>query len=152
MKPATVTFATTLTGMGNNTGIVVPPELIDRLAAGRRPPVTVDVNGYVYRTTVGVMGGQHLVGVSAAIRKETGLKAGDPIHVTLTVATQPRAVELPPDFTAALESSDTRRFFDGLSNSLQRYHIDAINQAKADATRRRRIDKAVELFRSGKPR
>jgi len=40
------------------------------------------------------------------IRKETGLKGGDPIHVTLTVAETPRGVEVPGDLAAAL-SADT---------------------------------------------
>lgn len=69
-------FETTLTASGNNTGIVVPDSLIEQLAAGRRPPVLVDVNGYEYRSTVAVMGGQYLVGVSAAVRAATGLKGG----------------------------------------------------------------------------
>jgi hypothetical protein len=148
-----VTFSTTLSGMGNNTGIEVPPSVIEQLGAGNRPAVSVDVNGYVYRSTVAVMGGKHLIGVSAAIRKETGLGAGDPITVTLTVATTPRAVEVPADFAAALDSKpSTRAFFEKLSNSLQRYHVDNINGAKTDETRQRRIEKAVDLFRQGKQR
>jgi hypothetical protein len=148
-----VTFESELHGMGNNTGIVVPPEVVDQLGAGRRPPVQVDLNGYDYRSTVGVMGGQHLVPVSAAIRKETGLSAGDPIRVTLTLAAAPREVTVPDDFAAALDAAPgTRAFFDGLANSLQRYHVDNINSAKAPETRARRIARAVELFRAGKKR
>src|ERR1700758_5042421 len=86
----TVAFDTTVTATGNNTGIVVPDNLIERLGAGRRPAVVVNVNGYEYRNTVGVMGGRHMIGISAAIRKDTGLKAGDPIHVVLTLADRPR--------------------------------------------------------------
>jgi Bacteriocin-protection, YdeI or OmpD-Associated/Domain of unknown function (DUF1905) len=148
-----VSFETTLTAFGNNTGIVVPPELIAQLGAGQRPAVIVDLNGYEYRNTVGVMSGQHLVSVSAAVRKATGLSGGDPIRVTLTLATTPREVVLPDDVAAALAAEPTTRaFFDRLSNSMQRYHIDNINGAKSDETRRRRIDHAVRLFRDGKPR
>jgi len=151
--PPSVTFETTLTAMGNNTGIVVPPELIERLGAGKRPSVSVDLNGHVYRTTVGVMSGQQLVGVSAAIRKATGLSGGDPITVTLTLETAPREVVVPDDFAAALRAAPgTQAFFDGLSNSVQRFHIDNINGAKSDDTRARRIAKSVDLFRAGKPR
>ena len=53
----TVAFDTTVAASGNNTGIVVPDEVIDQLDAGRRPAVVVNVNGYEYRNTVGVMGG-----------------------------------------------------------------------------------------------
>ncbi len=151
--PATVTFDTTLTANGNNTGIVVPPELLDQLGAGKRPPVHVEVNGYRYRNTVGSMGGKHLISVSAAVRSATGLKGGDAIHVTLTVATEPRPVDVPDDFGAALKrNTKAGAFFATLSNSLQRFHIDNINGAKTAETRQRRIDKAIDLFVAGKPR
>jgi Bacteriocin-protection, YdeI or OmpD-Associated/Domain of unknown function (DUF1905) len=146
-------FETTLTASGNNTGIVVPDSVIEDLAAGRRPPVLVDVNGYQYRSTVAAMGGQYLVGVSAAVRAATGLKGGDPIRVSLTVADTPRVVNVPADFSAALEANGAaRQFFDSLSNSLQRYHVDNVNAAKTPETRERRISKAVTLFLEGKKR
>jgi hypothetical protein len=148
-----VTFRTTLFGMGNNTGIKVPDDVVEQLAAGQRPAVVVTVNGYEYRSTIAVMGGEHLIGVSAAIRKETGLKANDDITVSLTVATSPREVIVPPDFAAALQQSPVAlSFFEGLANSLQRFHIDNINGAKSEDTRARRIVKAVELFLAGKKR
>lgn len=150
---ASVTFETKVTATGNNTGIVVPDKVIDQLGAGRRPPVLVDLNGYQYRYTVAVMGGRHMVGISAAVRKATGLAGGDPIRVTLTIADTPREVNIPDDFAAALAAdSQAATFFGQLSNSLQRYHVDNINDAKTPETRQRRIDKAIALFRSGKKR
>jgi Bacteriocin-protection, YdeI or OmpD-Associated/Domain of unknown function (DUF1905) len=148
-----VSFTTTLKGIGNNTGIVVPPELIEQLGSTKRPAVTVDLNGHVYPSTVGVMGGESLVPVSAAIRKVTGLNAGDPIKVTLTLNTAPRTIDVPEDFAAALDSiPSTRTFFESLSNSLQRFHVDNIGAAKTEETRERRIDKSIDLFRQGKQR
>lgn len=148
-----VTFETTLHASGNTTGIPVPDDVIERLGAGRRPPVHVVVNGYEYRSTVAVMGGQYLIGLSAAIRAETGLRGGDPVSVTLTVADAPREVDVPADLAAAMdESGSARAFFDGLSNSLRRYHVDSVNAAKAPETRQRRIDKAVALFEAGEQR
>jgi hypothetical protein len=151
--PASVTFDTTVAANGNNTGIVVPGELIEQLAAGKRPPVLVSLNGYEYRNTVGVMGGKHMISISAAVRAATGLKGGDPIRVTLTVAEAPREVTVPDDFAAALAADErAKAFFAKLSNSMQRYHIDTINAAKSAGTRQRRIDKAVALFLDGKQR
>jgi hypothetical protein len=148
-----VTFETTVAANGNNTGIVVPEEVIDQLAAGKRPPVFVTVNGYDYRSTVAVMGGRYMIGISAAIRQETGLQGGDPIRVTLAVADSPRAVDVPADFAAALAVDESvSAFFAKLSNSLQRYHVDNINGAKSPETRQRRIEKAVSLFQDGKQR
>lgn len=150
---ASAEFDTNVTANGNNTGIVIPDDVIEQLGAGRRPAVIVDVNGFEYRSTVAVMGGQHLVGISAAIRKQTGLAGGDPIHVVLTVADGPRPVDMPDDFAAALrKDADAGAFFASLSNSLQRYHADNVSSAKSDETRARRIDKALALFRAGKAR
>jgi hypothetical protein len=150
--PSSATFETTVAAQGNNTGIVVPDEVIAALGAGKRPPVVVDVNGYTYRSTVAVMGGQYMIGISAAVRKATGLTGGDPIRVTLTVADTPREVDVPEDLAAALAAADVRAFFDKLSNSLQRYHVDNVTGTKNPETRQRRIEKAVALFREGKQR
>jgi antitoxin component of MazEF toxin-antitoxin module len=152
---ASVRFRTTLNQAEGKsaTGVIIPDDLIEKLGHGKRPPVRVKVNGYEYRTTVGVMGGRAMVGVSAAIRKETGLAAGDKIEVELVVDQTPRDVDVPADFAKALAGNRaTREFFDGLPNSLQRYHVDNVNAAKTDETRQRRIDKAVALFRARKKR
>ena len=151
--PATVTFDTTVAATGRNTGIVVPDDAIEQLGAGRRPAVVVNVNGYEYRNTVGVMRGQHMISISAAVRRATGLRGGDPIHVTLTVAEGPREVVVPDDLAAALAAEPAAEaFFRQLSNSLQRYHVDNVEAAKAPETRQRRIDKALALFREGRGR
>lgn len=151
--PATVSFDTTLSAFGNNTGIVVPPGVIEALGAGKRPPVDVLLNSYEYRTTVGSMKGQSMISVSAAIRASTGLVAGDPVTVTLTINDTARDVTIPDDFASALrDNAGTETFFAGLSNSLQRYHVDQITSAKTEDTRQRRIDKAISLFLDGKKR
>jgi actin-like ATPase involved in cell morphogenesis len=153
MGSPSISFETALRAFGNNTGIEVPAEVIERLGGGNRPAVVVDVNGYVYQCTIAVMGGKHLISVSAAIRRETGLSGGDSIVVKLTLAEGPRPVVVPADLAAALDDEPiARRFFDGLSNSLQRYHCDNIVGAKSAETRQRRISKAIELFVAGKPR
>ncbi|HZV27859.1 MAG TPA: YdeI/OmpD-associated family protein [Acidothermaceae bacterium] len=150
---ATAAFDTTVNALGNNTGIVVPDAAIVELGAGKRPEVVVNVNGYEYRNTIGVMGGKSMVSISSAVRTATGLTGGDSIHVELAVADGPREVDVPVDLAEALDAEpQTKAFFANLSNSLQRYHVDNINAAKSDETRQRRIGGAVDLFREGKQR
>src|SRR3954452_10065248 len=99
------------------------------------------------------MGGKHVIGISAAVRKATGLKGEDPIRVTPTLPEGPRVVDVPADFAEALAADrEAAAFFARLSNSLQRYHVDNVNGAQAAETRRRRIEKAVALFREGRKR
>jgi hypothetical protein len=149
----TVVFRTTVVGSGGKAGIVVPEDVMEQLGAGRRPPVHVDLDGFAYRSTVAVMGGRCMVGVNASVRQATGLRAGDPVTVTLSVATTPREVTVPDDLAEALAADEAAgAFFGRLSNSLQRYHVDNVNAAKTPETRARRVQKAVALFREGKPR
>jgi hypothetical protein len=51
-------FSTMMFQDGNNTGIEVPPDVVEALGAGKRPPVVVNVNGFSYRSTVAPMGGK----------------------------------------------------------------------------------------------
>ena len=39
------------------TGIQVPAEVVERLGSGKRPRVSITINGYTYRSTVAPMGG-----------------------------------------------------------------------------------------------
>ena len=154
-KPPTAKFSATLHQAPGKkaTGIVVPPEVIDQLNSGKKPPVRVTLNGYEYRTTIGIMAGNAMIPVSAAVRKDAGLTAGDHVSVELVVDTTPRQVENPPDLEAAFAAHpDAAAFFGTLSNSLRRYHVDNITAAKTPETRQRRIDKAIGLFVDGKQR
>src|SRR5690554_5360934 len=136
-------FETTMFQAGNNTGILVPVELVDALGAGRRPAVTVVVNGFHYRSTIASMGGEFLIPFSAAIRVETGIGGGDALTVDLEVDTAPRTVEPPADLAEALDAADIRSSFDALSPSRQKAHVTSVESAKAEETRARRVAKVV---------
>lgn len=136
-------FATTLLRTGNNTGIEVPPEIIEALGGGKTPAVSLSVNGYAYRSTVGVMGGKAMIPFSSAHRAASGLKGGEAITVEIERDTAPRTVEVPADFAAALDAAGLRAAFDGLAPSHRKEHVRAIEEAKTPETRARRIDKAV---------
>ena len=56
------------------------------------------------------------------------------------------------DYDTFAADEQAAAFFAGLSNSLQRYHVDNITAAKSADTRQRRVEKAVALFREGKQR
>jgi len=137
--------------MGNNTGIEVPPEVLDALGAGKKPLVVVTVNNYTYRSAIASMGGKFLISFSSAHRAASGLAGGDKIKVTLEVDTAPRTVDVPEDLQQALESRpDLKAKFEGLSNSKKKLLILPIEDAKTDETRARRVEKAVQMLQEGK--
>ncbi|QHF23328.1 DUF1905 domain-containing protein [Rathayibacter sp. VKM Ac-2804] len=136
-------YATTLLQIGNNTGIEVPPEVLDALGGGKRPAVSVVVSGYAFRGTVGAMGGRALISFSSDKRAATGLAGGDPIEVDLELDTAPRTVAVPEDLAAALDAAGATAAFDALSPSARKAHVSAVEGAKAAETRARRVAAVV---------
>jgi hypothetical protein len=147
-------FRTTIIQEGKTaTGFRVPDEVVAALGSGRRPAVTVTINGYTYRNTVAVFGGVSMIGVSAEHRAGARIAGGDEVEVDLELDTAPRVVTLPDDFAAALDAEpDARRTFDGLSYSNRSWHVLQVTGAKTDETRSRRIAKSIEALRAGRIR
>ena len=147
-------FRTTILQSGKTaTGIEIPEELVESLGAGKRPPITVTINGFTYRSTVAVMGGRYMVGVSAENRAGAGVEGGDTVDVDIELDTAPREVDVPADLGAALDKEPkARSTFDGLSNSNKGWHVSHVTGAKTEETRRRRITKSVAVLKEGRPR
>lgn len=145
-------FTTTIiSGGGNTTGIVVPPEVVEGLGVGKKPPVKVTFNNYTYPNTIATMSGDFMISVSSAIREATGVKAGDTVEVELVLDTEPRTVELPEDFASALDAEPgAKSFFETLSNSNKKRIVLPIGDAKTPETRLRRIEKSIENLKVGK--
>lgn len=132
------------------TGIEVPAEVVTGLGAGKRPAVRATVNGFTYRSSVAPMGGRFLLPVSAQIRAGAGVAAGDEVDVDLEVDTEPRTVSVPADLAVALDTDPAvRRAFAALSYSQQLRYVQPVEDAKAAATRQRRIDKVLSDLRPG---
>jgi len=145
------TFDTTILQIGNNTGICVPNEVVEKLGAGKKPPVKVTVNNFTYKSSIAVMGGKFMIGVSAAIRSKTGIKGGDKVTVIVELDTQPREVTLPADFEDALaKNAEAKQFYEQLSYSNKQRYVLPIGQAKTEETRQRRIEKAIQDLSEGK--
>ncbi len=147
-------FRTTLELDGKTaTGFRVPDEVVTALGGGKRPAVTVRINSYTWRSTVAVMNGVFMLGVSADHRLGAGVAAGDEVDVDLELDTAPRRVIVPDDFAAALDAEpDARRTFEALSYSNQSWHVLSVAAARSDETRQRRIAKSVEALREGRIR
>jgi hypothetical protein len=139
------TYATTIWVEGNNTGLVVPAEVVVALGSSKRPPVVVSLAGYSYRSTVAVMGGVFMIPLSKANREAAGVKGGDQVEVKLELDQAPRTVDLPEDLAAALEAKPgARAAFDASAPSMQKEYVRQVESAKAAETRARRIAAIVE--------
>ncbi|HEY4993313.1 MAG TPA: YdeI/OmpD-associated family protein [Nakamurella sp.] len=134
------------------TGIEVPPEVVSELGSGKKPAVTVTINGgYTYRSSVASMSGRFMLPVSGEHRAAAGLSAGDEVDVELELDTQPRELTVPEDLSLALDADPAARsHFDSLSYSNKLRHVLAIEGAKTAETRARRVAKLVALFHEGR--
>lgn len=134
----------------NATGIVVPDEIVEKLAAGKKPKVGVTLKGYTYRSTIAVMGGKFMLPLAKEHRDAAGVKGGDKVEVSLELDTAPRVVKAPMDFAAALKKAGLTKDFAALAFTHRKEHIRAIEEAKAPETRTRRIEKAVAMVQARK--
>jgi len=147
-------FSTTVELGGKTaTGIEVPPEIVEALGSGKRPAVSVTINGHTYRSTVASMGGRYMLPLSAEHRESAGVAANDEVDVDVELDTKPREVVVPADFAAELDlNPKARQFFDKMSYSNQRWHVLSVEGAKTAETRKRRIDKSINMLQEGRSR
>ena len=133
-------------------GLEVPPAIVEALDAGKRPPVTITINGHSWRSRVAIMRGRYLLGLSNANRRAAGVATGEEIEVGLELDLEPRLVVEPADFARALDADPpARAAYDRLAHSHKREHVIAIEGAKKPETRLRRIEKAITLLRASDP-
>ena len=147
-------FRTTLLSAGKTAlGFEVPPNVVEGLGAGKRPPVLVTINGFTYRNTVAVYGGVYMIGVSAENRAAAKVKGGDEVDIDLELDTAPREVDVPPELQAALDADPAAKAtFDRLSYSNKSFHALQVTGTNNPETRARRIEKSIATLREGKPR
>jgi hypothetical protein len=128
----------------------VPAEVVDALGSGKRPAVRVTIGPHTYRSTVAPRGGVFLIPLSAENRAAAGVAAGDEVEVSVELDTEPREVAVPADLAAALaDDGVARSAFDRLPYSHRLRHVLAVEGAKAPETRRRRVEKALDMLREG---
>ncbi|WP_049560010.1 YdeI/OmpD-associated family protein [Nonomuraea sp. SBT364] len=146
-----MSFRTTVELGGKTaTGIEVPAGVVEALGSGRRPAVTVTINGYSYRSTVAVMGGRYLLPLSAEHRQGAGVAAGDEVDVTVELDTAPREVTVPADLAEALDRApEAKAFFDSLSYSRRLRVVLLVEGAKKAETRQRRVTDAIGKLTAG---
>lgn len=139
-----ISFRTKLKGEGYTAaGIAVPEDLMAQLGPAKRYPVVVTINGsHTYRNSVSWYKGAFMISVSSENQKLAGVKGGDEVDVTVAVDDQPRVLELPDEFAAALRDAGLLERFQALSYSKQNTFVAPYVAAKSDATREKNLQKA----------
>jgi hypothetical protein len=129
-------------------GLEVPQEVVEALGGGKRPRVTITINGHSWKSRVAIMRGRNLLGLSNANRQAAGVVTGDEVEVDVEFDAEPRVVVEPADLARALNADPVARAaYDRLSYGHKLQHVRAIESAKKPETRIRRIEKAVAMLR-----
>ncbi len=146
-----VTYETNVLGEGNHASLLIPQWVLDKLQTNKRAPLKVTINGHTYQSTAVGVDGECRVVFPSAERLAANAKAGDSVEVTLELDSGYRTVDTHPELDAALSKSDLAEVFSKLSYSKRKEFARQINEAKAEDTRLRRIEKVLEALKTEKP-
>ncbi|MEY5023169.1 MAG: hypothetical protein RL569_82 [Actinomycetota bacterium] len=146
-----VTYETDVLGEGNHASLLIPQWVLDKLQTNKRAPLKVTINGHTYQSTAVGVDGECRVVFPSAERLAANAKAGDSVEVTLELDSGYRTVEMHPELDAALSKSDLAEVFSKLSYSKRKELARQVNEAKAEDTRLRRIEKVLEALKTEKP-
>ncbi len=129
-------------------GLELAPDMVEALGGGKRPRVTVTVNGHSWKTRIAIMRGRCLIGLSNANRLAAGVATGDTVEVEVELDAEPATVAEPLDFAQALDTDPVARAaYDGLTHSRRRMLVHAIDAARRPGTRQRRIETTIAALR-----
>lgn len=138
----------TLEPMGPAGAIVLDDDQVQALSSAKAFPVVVSIGDRTARLRLARMGGKNLIGFSKAVRAELGVELGETFDVTIAPDAEERTVEIPEALATALDAdAAAKATFDALSFTRRKEIARGIAEAKQDATRERRLAKALEDLR-----
>jgi hypothetical protein len=133
------------------TSIRIPFNVQEVYNTRARLPVRGTINGVSFRGSIFPYGGIYYLGVTRAMRESAGVQAGDVVTVGIEPDTEPRVINPPPDFAAALAANPAARAaWERLSYTRRKEHVQAVEAAKQPATRLRRIERVIADLAAGK--
>lgn len=139
-------------GVGTWTYLNIPKDVSETFGSKGQVKVKGSINGYRFQSTVLPMGdGTHYLVVGKSIRDQIQAAQGDMVKVMLELDAEDRQVVVPGDLVQAfVNQPQAKDVFEKLSNSHKKEYLNWIQGAKQEETRRRRIEKALELLSHGK--
>src|SRR5215471_14624504 len=130
----------------------IPVPFDPKAVFGRvRAPVKVTLNGYEYRSTIAAMGGVTCIPLRKSNREAAGLNGGETLTVNIELDTEAREVRVPAELERELQASKAARDkWQTLSYTHKREHVEAIEGAKKEETKARRLANTMRLLREPK--
>jgi hypothetical protein len=135
---------------GGGAYLLFPYDTEREFATKGKVPVKATFNGVPYSGSLIKYGQpQHMLGLLKSIREQIGKGPGDTIDVDVWKDEEPRTVEIPAAFKAAMKKQGVLPVFEKLSYTHRKEYCRWITEAKREETRSARLAKGIDMLRKG---
>ncbi|MFD6699951.1 MULTISPECIES: YdeI/OmpD-associated family protein [unclassified Microbacterium] len=138
---------TVLEPMGPAGAIVLTDAQVAEISSAKAFPVAVTIGQSTARLRLARMGGKNLIGFSKANRAAMGIELGEEFDAVIAPDAAERTVDVPEALASALADAGLTAAYDGLSFTRRKEIAVSVADAKQEATRDRRIAKALDELR-----
>lgn len=143
-------FRTKIEGKESGTAIIPPLDVPEVFGTRGRVPVRGTINGFAFRSSLMPMGVCHMMPVNKLLRQGASANPGDIVEVVIERNVEMRTVEPPPQLKKELARSKTAQAnWEKMSFTNKKEMAIAISGAKQEETRTRRLDKVMQVLKSG---
>ncbi len=135
---------------GGGAYVIFPYDTEKEFASKEKVPVQATIDGVAYTGSLLRCGSpEHMLPVVKAIRTQVGKAPGDTVDVVLWRDDEIRSLEVPADLDELLKKEGLLPVFEKLSYTHRKEYCRWITTAKKQETRSKRLEKAVEMLRTG---
>jgi hypothetical protein len=132
-------------------GAITPPvDVVEVFGTRARVPVRGTINGFPFRSSLMPYSGRHMMPVNKTLCQGAGAKAGDMVEVVMERDKEERTVQPPPQLKKELAKSKTALAnWEKASFTNKKEMALAIQGAKQEETRGRRLAKIIQILKTG---
>ncbi len=136
---------------GSQVAALKPPfDVVEVFGCKGRVPVKGTINGFPFRSSLMNMGDGHMMAVNAEMRTGAKCKAGDTVKVAIELDEEAREVEVPAYLKKIINSDpQAKERWAKLSFTHQKEYVRAVEDAKREETRQRRIEQMMDALKKG---
>jgi hypothetical protein len=147
-------FRPTATEQTGSCALTLPKNASAKLSSRGKTMVEGTINSFPFRATLEPNGkGSHSLRVNKVMRDAAGADAVETVTVEITRAGEEPEIRVPMDLRKALAAAPLAHAgWEDITPMARRDWIFSISSAKQPETRRRRVEKACDMFASGKRR
>jgi hypothetical protein len=137
-------------GDGGGAYVLFPYDTGKEFATKGKVPVKATFDGVPYTGSLIKYGNPlHMLGMLKAIREQIGKGPGDTLEVVVWKDEEERTADVPAQFESLMKKEGLLPVFKRLSYTHRKEYCRWITEAKKQETRRKRLEKAIEMLKNG---